>query len=212
MTAFYSPCAVLSDIFLADFSLPGWSWTVTGNFQIYQGALFSAVPTGEAVLKSWAPVKAGTSFRLGESSIKLSIIKEEAESKWTFLAADDENLIYRNNHYVIKPHVKRLSEILGWGVQMSGWREGTANASQPGLLFVYLLSDPDLNLILQQPCCCHAQNFNCDTFRLWITVSVKERGKLRVIGHLPFIERMGGAGAVPLWSLGVTAQKTEASW
>lgn len=66
--------------------------------------------------------------------MKLSIIKEEAKSKWTLLAADAVNLIYRNNHYIIKPDVKRLSEILGWGVQMSGWKQGAANASQPGFI------------------------------------------------------------------------------
>lgn len=86
------------------------------------------------MLEAWTPAKAETGFRLGKSSMKLSIIKEEAKSEWTLLAADAVNVIYRNNHYIVKSYVKRLSEILGWGVQMSGWRQGTANASQPGFI------------------------------------------------------------------------------
>lgn len=81
---------------------------------------------------------------------------------------------------------KYLDEECKW---VAGGKEQLMLLSQV-LLFVYLLSDPDLNLILQEPSCYyHAQNFNCDTFRLRITVSVKERGKLRVTDLL-----LGGWG------------------
>lgn len=84
MTALYSPYAVFSDFFWwipACLDNPFYPKGARGNFQIYQGAPFSAVPTGEAVLKAQTPAKAGTGFRLGESSMKLSVIKEEAKSK-----------------------------------------------------------------------------------------------------------------------------------
>lgn len=82
MTAFYSPYSIFPDIFWwisACLNNPFYTKGATGNFQIYQGVPFSAVPPGEAVLEAQTPAKAGTGFRLGESSMKLPMIKEEAK-------------------------------------------------------------------------------------------------------------------------------------
>ena len=65
----------------------------TENFQVYWGAPLLAVATGVAVLKAVTTAKAEIGFRLGKNSMKFYVIKEDAKSKWTFLAADAMNVI-----------------------------------------------------------------------------------------------------------------------